>query len=259
MRGQYTATDPTTGMAALREFDPQGIYGPLTADLFTTEDLSLLAQKGMLLKRGYRDQLFDRHRIASASALPTSRVQFFAVLIGAQTSVDNASATVYAKQDHDTNISAANQLPRGELFIVQSFQVLFQIASAIDNTVTLGEILDPTPKAASTPISPANFIRAFAWAGNFALRIGAAIYEQGPPIFFPSFYGFTGWAGTGTALNNESLAQNGFGRQRFCHPYHIIDEMRGFYSYVDWRDAFIPNNVFYLTVVLDGVHLTPAQ
>src|SRR5215813_6858842 len=121
MRGQIQVADPISGMAQLREFDPQGIYGPLTADLFTTEDLALLAQKGMMLKRGYRDQIFDRHRLASGTALPTSRVQFFATLIGQQTSVDNAAATVYAKQDHDTNITASNQLPRGELFIVQSF------------------------------------------------------------------------------------------------------------------------------------------
>jgi hypothetical protein len=250
---------PTPSGAQLQNFDVNGVMGPLSADNFTQDDLNFLAQKGMHLNRAYRDIFFDRHRHVSGTALPTSRVTFFTVANGQTTSVDNAAASQYQKQDHDTNIYTPGQIAQGEMFIVQSIQIIIQIASAIDNTVTLGEVLDPTPKAAQTPISPANFIRSILWAGNFGFKLGSVVYEQGPPVFFPAFYGCTGWAGTGTSINNESFAQNGFGRQRFCHPYHVIGDMRNYFAYIDWRDAFVPNQAFYLTVVLDGIHLTSVQ
>ena len=130
---------------------------------------------------------------------------------------------------------------------------------AIDTTITVGEALDPTPTG--TPGSVTNNMRCASFGATIQLVIGNASYEYGPIWQFPAGpYAKSGFAGAGiSTTSTESFIQNGLGRARMCNPWHVIDAGRQFLLRFNWRDAWTPRTLFYVTFILDGITLTAVQ
>src|SRR5215831_7268798 len=127
-------------MAGLMLYDPttkSKIGGALTADYLDGQDLARLQSVQGVLKRMYRDCKYDRHRYISGTAVPTTEIIIYSVPRGQTGTVDNATASTFVKTDIDTNITVPNSLPRDEVFIVQSVQVLLEFVGAIDTTITV--------------------------------------------------------------------------------------------------------------------------
>jgi hypothetical protein len=233
------------------------LLGPLSLDYIKPEDLAVLLQEaGMGVKTAYRDTIYDRDRYVASTAVPTQTRTFFSVPVGQTQAVANAAATTYTKTLIDTNVTTPNQLARGQIFIVQSIQIMVIFAGATDTTLSGGDTTDPTALAA---VSATNHMRAVALSADIRFVLGERPYESGPLWLFPSEYGISGFAGGGAANNFESIAQNGFSRCRRCHPYHTIDAGRRFAIEFTWRNILTPARSFSLVAMLDGIRLTSVQ
>lgn len=251
-------------MATLQLVDPTQpgqpkVGGYLTTDYLSGADMALLGAAQGVLKRMYRDCKYDRQRYISGTAVPTTEFIIYSIPKGQTGAVANSSATTFTKTDIDTNMAVPNALPRDEVLICQSIQVLLEFVGAIDTTITNGEALNPTPTG--TPGSVTNNMRCASFGATVQLVIGSAVYEYGPIWEFPAGpYAKSGFAGAGiSTTSTESFIQNGIGRARMCNPWHVIDAGRQFLLKLNWRDAWTPQTLFYMTFILDGVTLTAVQ
>jgi hypothetical protein len=244
------------GGGNLRVWRPPQIMGPLVAENLTPSDYSLLQSSGANLKKMFRDCIYDRQRYVSGTAVPTTQIVVFSTPVGQQKTVINSPATTYSATLIDTNVSQANQLPKGDIFVITSIQVKLEFVGAIDTTITSGEALVPTPTG--TPPSVTNNMRCALYGGYIQLKLGPINYELGPLWQYPAGpYTLSGMAGAGiSTTSSESFIQNGFGRPRECKPWHVIDPGRSFMILLQWIDAWTPQSLFYLTFILDGFRLT---
>ena len=244
------------GGIGLKPFLPPNIFGPLVAENLTTQDYSLLQQNNFMLKRMFRDRIYERTRYISGTAVPTTPLTLFSHTLGGSATVINSSATSYSVTQIDTNITQANQLPKGDIFICTSMQAHVFIPGALDTTITNGEALNPTPTG--TPPAVVNTMRCLIYGGFLALNIGPTQYEMSPIWAFPAGpYAISGMAGAGiSTTSTESFVQNGNNVPVQCKPWHVIDPGRNFNVKLTWIDAWTPQTLFYLTILLDGFRLT---
>ena len=255
-RGQM---QPTAGPGSLKLFNPPQIMGPLVMENVAASDLQVLAQNNWQVKRMFRDTIYQRQRYVAGSVVPTNELTLFSTTLGNQMFVVNSTATSFQATQIDTNISQSNQLPKGDIFICTSIQIMLQFVGALDTTITAGEALVPTP--VGTPPSVTNNMRCALTGGYVYLTIGSATYETAPIWAFPAGpYGLSGFAGAGiSSTSTESFMQNTMGRARECRPWHVIDPGRLFSLKLRWIDAWTPQTLFYMTFMLDGFRLTDVQ
>lgn len=241
----------------------QHIYGPLTTDNIEPRDWQLIANEmqanGQGLRTVYRDCIYHRKRFVAGTALNvTSPTTFFNIQKGAVDAVGNAPGTNYTTQDIDTNMLQASQISKGQTFVVMSVQLEVIMHGGTYTTLAAG---DPTGPEAAAVVSATNMALALRYAGNFQLTIGERLYERGLIADFPQGpYGLIGFAGgLGVATNNESIVNNGLGRERRCEPFHVIDAGRQFQADLYWRNALVPTNTFSIVARLDGLRFTSVQ
>lgn len=175
---------------------------------------------GGALKQYYDYVLFDSFVFAPNTALPGGKIQFFQNRTGQQQLIIGATST-YSKQDNDTNMQAAGQLPQGQYFVFNSIQVLFNLTGncpAINTTSGAQQLDRPTTSGLFTANINSAFsdLRSFLQLGRGEFTIGNRPFINAPLFCYPTQFGVWGYgfavgATTGQAQLVDSTANNGPG------------------------------------------------
>ncbi len=217
--------------------------------------------KGKLPKDVFGQRFFDVLRFKAGAPIPTSPFKLFQTSIGKQRSIANAPSEVFATSPIDTNMVVDGQLPAGYAAIVRSIQVTSWVTGATDTAYGnsgpgLELPTDPTPAA---PIAAANLASAILSAGWIFFQVGDKQYENGLFDMFPSQYGISGFAGSGSETNNESVANNGFGWPWKLPVERMIPPLTNFFIQAQFAYSLTPTANFAMKFLLDTIYYRPVQ
>lgn len=204
---------------------------------------------------------YDSLRFAAGAATPTSEFRLFQVPLGQNQTVANNAAQAYTKSEVDTNMEASGQLPAGQEMIVNSIQVYLNIPGQTDTTYpTSGAGTQlPTDTTAAAKVSGVNLLKAVTTQAVINFKVGEKDYEGGPINQFPSAFGISGFAGAADSTGNESVSNNGFGRERVLFEPRQIPELVNFAIKLRFIQALTISRQFILTVQLHGILIRPVQ
>lgn len=224
--------------------------------------------QGLTWKSFYGERLWDTCRVAAGTALPTSEFQLFRVPSGQSTTEINGT-TQYKKSDIDTNMTAAGQLPAGQMAWITSIQCRVTVQGALDDTVQTGDNLGLplAPGIGSTLVAAddvlaINLAEAFYESILLKFKYNDITFEKGPLSFFPCRYGVSGvsggfayvptTAGTGI-MQNETILNNGFGGVWTLPVVRIIDSLFSFGATLQALNPFVPTRNTRIQVILEGL------
>jgi hypothetical protein len=195
---------------------------------------------GQVVKQVLDYVCYDSKYFILNVAMPTTKIRFFQVQLGAQDVVANNTALAFTKTAADTNIVQPGSLERGQSLIVRSIQMQVNVNSNFPLTVqgsgnTTLALTHPTSAVvtnATAGVIAANLVDSIVKRGVITLKVGNNTFESGQIIQFPSEFGISGYAassftGTATAVvltvPSDGVANNGFGRPRtLIYPREII-------------------------------------
>lgn len=213
--------------------------------------------------------LYDTLRFKAGAATPVNDLFMFTSGINQSVPVANAGSESYLKTLADTNFQDGNRLPRGQFFIVDSIQAMVQFTGSTDTTyptsgVGTEEPTDTTPAAA---ISSSNLITAILFQSYLTFKVGEKEYEQGPLYQFPSDFGVSGFAGSGSSssatvnniINTEVVVNNGFGHCRTLAIQREIPELVNFNVKINFIQALTISRQWNLRILLRGILYRPVQ
>lgn len=241
---------------------PQNVVGRITPE-------QAAAMAGVDVKQVLDDTLYDTKYFVAGTALTSADIGFFSVPLNSQDSVVNSPAVTYAKTPMNTNMTQAGQLERGQMFMVESIQVVVSVPGNFDLTnqgsgnTTLPATL-PTSAVqtnATAGVLSANLATAILKAGVGKLKVGSNFFENGPLIQFPSEFGvttsgtsaFTGTAVAAvTTVPSDVVSNNGFGFPRILRFPRIIEAGQNFSWTVNFFNLFTPSRNFEIQTVLKG-------
>jgi hypothetical protein len=214
---------------------------------------------GQTLKDFYGYRLYDTIRFVAGTAVSTAIFSFFQIPLGGQTAGQNF-ATQYTKTKIDTNLGSAGLLSKGRYFEVHSMQVRALMTGATDTTYGSSGINTqlPTNALGAAVISATNEAAEILEQGYMSFIMDDKTYEEGKLIHFPTPYGLSGFAGSGSpggsgaGTDTIAVVNNGFGR-----PYRLpiprqIDGLRSFRVDMQFPGGFTPNRNFKIEVCLEG-------
>lgn len=206
--------------------------------------------------------IYDTLRYKAATAMPTNEARFFQLGIGADTGVANAPTERYQKTESDTCLDDGVRLQRGEVMLVDTIQICVEFSGSTDTTYPTSGVgaEEPTDMTAAAAISSSNAISAICFQGSIKFTVGNKDYERGQLIQFPSEFGFSGWAGSGSStsstvnniISTEAHVNNGFGQCRFLRWPRMIPSLTNFYVTLRWLQAFTCPRQFNLRCYLGG-------
>jgi hypothetical protein len=203
----------------------KGKYVGINLDDLSGQDYSRI--KGTL--KNVRDHvLFDSLRFTKATAWTPQVHKMFQIPNGQQGFVANVPATVYTKDDSDTNLfGQGGALPQGDFFTVQSIMVKVALpgneyTTALDG----GNAINATPLVTVVLVGAGAETQLVAMTESVTLEFrvdDARIYENGTIDYFPQGFGYSGWEGGGAG----GIAQNGGVLPRMlARPRHLKEMQR---------------------------------
>lgn len=241
---------------------PQNVIGRVTPE-------QAAAMAGVDVKQVLDDTLYDTKYFVAGTALTSSDIAFFSVPQNNTDSVVNSAAVTFQKTPMNTNLTQAGQLERGQMFMIESIQVMVSVPGNFDLTVqasgntTLPATL-PTSAVitnATAGVISANLAAAILKAGVGKLKVGSNFFENGPLIQFPCEFGVStsgtsAFTGTATAavvtVPSDVTSNNGFGFCRYLRFPRIIEAGQNFQWIVNFFNLFTPSRNFEVQTVLKG-------
>jgi hypothetical protein len=212
---------------------------------------------------------YDTLRFKPGAATPTQELLLFTNGFGQSVTVANAPTESYIKPRQDTNLQDGNRLPSGQFFIVDSIQIMIEFTGSTDTTYPTSGVgtEEPTDTTAAAAISSVNLITAVLRQGIITFVVGEKEYEQGPLYQFPSDFGVSGFAGSGSSssatvnniLSTEVAVNNGFGRARILAIQREIPPLVNFYVRLQFFQALVISRQFSLRCLLRGILYRPVQ
>jgi hypothetical protein len=241
---------------------PQNVVGRITP-----EQAAMMA--GMDIKQVLDDTLYDTKYFVAGTAVSSADIAFFSVPLNNQDAVANSAAVTFSKTPMNTNMTQAGQLERGQLFLIESIQIMVSVPGNFDLTVqstgntTLPATLPTSAVAtnATAGVLSANLAAAILKAGVGKLKVGSNFFENGPLIQFPSEFGVStngtsAFSGTATAavttVPSDVTSNNGFGFCRYLRFPRIIEAGQNFQWTVNFFNLFTPSRNFEIQTILKG-------
>lgn len=201
------------------------------------------------------DDIYDTVRIVAGQTLAKKTVNMFSVPNGSDAKTADNGASVYTKDEGDTNMTEGNRMEWGNTFILDRLQVQLFQSDREFNAASLGKPSDLTAATTATTVSSPNIV--FGLLDNISLsfRLGDRVKARGPLYKFPSEYVLSGAIGN----HDSGFTQNGIG---FSKPLEQIVVLRpGQHFNIDLsvlRSLVVPTNV-QIKVFGSGVRLEPVS
>jgi hypothetical protein len=251
------------------QYQSRGVYPHTNPVALQLTERAAKMLKGKAVKDAYDYIAYDTLRF-EAAAVPTSDLFLFTNGIGQTVSVANVTADQYVKTFVDTNLQDGNRLPAGQCLIVDSIQFMVQLTGSPDTTYATtspGTSFPTNTAPAANPISAVNLITAILQQCYATFTVGEKDYEQGPLYQFPSDFGVSGFAGSGSGtavtvnlLNNSEVAvNNGFGRARILAIQREIPSLVNFRMKLNFIQALTISRQFTIRCLLRGILYRPVQ
>lgn len=206
--------------------------------------------------------LYSNFRFKGATAAPTNPLLFYGYGLGQQLGVANAPTEQFQATFIDTNLERAMNLPAFTCMVVDSIQIKVRITGSTDTTYpTSGAGAEqPTDTTAAAAISATNAIQAIQDQGYISFQVGTKEYETGPIWRFPSEFGTSGFAGSGSStsatvnniISTEVTANNGFGYARPLRIQRLIPPLVNFSVKLQFLQGFTIPRQCNITCCLSG-------
>jgi hypothetical protein len=207
--------------------------------------------------------MYDTFRLKGGAAAPTQTNRYFGVGLGGQIGVLNAPTEQYVKSYMDTNLERAFNLPAFTCMTVDSIQIKLRITGSTDTTYpTSGQGTEqPTDTTAAAAISATNAIQAICDQAWITFHVGTKDYETGPLWSFPSGFGTSGFAGSGSStsstvnniISTEVVANNGFGYPRVLRMGRLIPPLVNFWVDLNFVQGLTIPRQMNIQVILGGI------
>lgn len=204
--------------------------------------------------------LYSNFRYKGATAAPTGFQKFFSYGLGQQIGVANAATEQYQAQFTDTNLERAFNLPAFTCMVVDSLQIKLRLTGETDTTYpTSGAGAEqPTDTTGAASVTASNAIQAIQDQGYIRFHVGTKDYEDGPIWRFPSEFGTSGFAGSGSSastsaiVNTETVTNNGFGYARPFRIQRLIPPLVNFWVDLQFLQGFTIPRQCNITCCLSG-------
>lgn len=218
------------------------------------------------LKQYYDYILFDSKVASPGTAVPGSAIKFFQTPNGGTDQLIGATTT-YVKQDTDTNMQQAGQLPQGQLMVIKSVQVLVNLTGNLPAVSGSGNnISRPTTQGFTANVTSAmSDLRTILQLGNGVFKIGNRPFMNNPLWGYPTDYGVSGngigfGPTAGATLSIDSYATNGFGCGKLLDSPQLLIAGKNFefditfpYIFTQIALAYVQYYVLYVGTLYDTV------
>lgn len=212
---------------------------------------------------------YDTLRFKAGAAVPVGDLFFFTSGLGQTVSIANSVSEQYLKTKADTNLQDGNRLPAGQCLIVDSIEMTCWFSGSTDTTYPTSGVgaEEPTDTTAAAAISATNIMSAVLRQSYIQFKVGEKFYEEGPSWQFPSDFGISGFAGSGSStsatvnniLSTEVAVVNGFGHRRVLAIQREIPALVNFFVQLNFIQALVISRQFNMTCVLHGILYRPVQ
>jgi len=222
--------------------------------------------QGNMLKDAIGFRGYDTVRIQAGNAITTDPFKFFQVPQGQLAGGLNFT-TQYRKGVMDTNMEVGGMFSKGRLLEVSSIQARVTSTGATDTTYgSSGAATQlPTNALGAAVVSAVNEEKMITEAITIKFVIDNKDYEEGPLLFFPSNYGYSGFAGSGapggSGAGTDAIAivNSGFGRSFRLPTPRMIDGLRAFNVTMTPGYSFTPNRNSTIQIILEGLLWRPVN